>query len=101
MSVEKVKLLAHQIIEQVSKLETDVERENRGLRIRLSAYEEDATALIEKYGGDPDDKIDREVLKQMLNSSLGKNRRLKELLKDVANRWKGSRAYIEQALQDK
>jgi len=76
MSVEEIKFLASQIIEQVSKLETDVERENRRLRIRLSAYEEDTTTLIEEYGGDPGDKIDREDLKRMVNSLIGKNRRL-------------------------
>lgn len=35
---------------------------------------------------------------EQLQAEIG---RLKKLLKDVANRWGGARAYIEQALNDK
>ena len=55
----------------------ELERENKHLKIWLDQYEEDATALIEEHGCDPDDKIDREVLKRMLNYLIGENRRLK------------------------
>ena len=55
----------------------ELERENRGLKIRLDMYDQDATALIEEHGCDPEDKIDREVLKRMLNYLIGENRRLK------------------------
>lgn len=54
-----------------------LERENKRLKIRLDMYDADATALIEEHGCDPEDKIDREVLKRMLNYLIGENRRLK------------------------
>lgn len=54
----------------------ELERENKHLKIRLDQYEADATALIEEHGCDPDDKIDREVLKHMLNCLIGKNAKL-------------------------
>ena len=66
--------------DKIIKLKTKVkelERENRGLKIRLDMYDQDATALIEEHGCDPEDKIDREVLKRMLNYLIGENRRLK------------------------
>jgi len=53
-----------------------LERENRSLKIRLDMYDQDATDLIEKHGCDPEDKIDREDLKRMLNCLIGKNRKL-------------------------
>ena len=52
------------------------QRENRSLRIWLDQYEADATALIEEHGRNPSDKIDREILKRMLNCLIGKNRKL-------------------------
>ena len=55
----------------------ELERENKRLKIRLDQYEADATALIEEHGCDPEDKLDREVLKRMLNYLIGENRRLK------------------------
>jgi chromosome segregation ATPase len=55
----------------------ELERENKHLKIWLDQYEADATELIEEHGADPDDKIDREVLKRMLNYLIGENRRLK------------------------
>lgn len=60
--------------EEVGKLQ----KENKRLEIRLDMYEADAAALIEEHGCDPNDKIDREVLKRMLNYLIGENRRLKE-----------------------
>ena len=56
----------------------ELERKNRSLKIQLGMYEKDAADLIEKHGCDPDDKIDREVLKRMINYLIGENRRLKE-----------------------
>lgn len=51
--------------------------EHDGLKAKVSQYEETAHALIEKHGGDPNDKVDREVLKRMLNSLIGENAGLK------------------------
>ena len=53
-----------------------LERENKDLKIYLNQYEADATALIEEHGCDPSDKIDREILKRMLNYLIGENRKL-------------------------
>ena len=53
-----------------------LEKENKRLKIQLDQYGADAAALIEEHGCDPDDKIDREDLKRMLNSLIGKNRKL-------------------------
>jgi hypothetical protein len=55
----------------------ELTRENKHLKIWLDQYEADAAELIEEHGADPDDKIDREVLKRMLNYLIGENRRLK------------------------
>ena len=55
----------------------ELKRENKSLKIRLDMYDADATTLIEEHGCDPEDKIDREVLKRMLNYLIGENRRLK------------------------
>lgn len=61
----------------------ELERENKRLKIRLDQYEADATELIEEHGLDPNDKIDREVLKRMLNCLIGKNRRLMNKLEGL------------------
>lgn len=61
----------------------ELERENRRLKIWLDQYEADATELIEEHGADPSDKIDREVLKQMLNCLIGKNRTLTNKSKEL------------------
>jgi len=55
-------------------------KEIEKLRIKLGQYEEDSAELLMAYGIDPDDKVDREDLKRMLNFLIGKNRRLKEML---------------------
>jgi hypothetical protein len=55
----------------------ELTRENKHLKIWLDQYEADASKLIEEHGHEPDDKIDREVLKRMLNYLIGENRRLK------------------------
>jgi hypothetical protein len=60
-----------------------LERENKRLKIWLDQYEADATALIEEHGCDLDDKIDREVLKRMLNCLIGKNRKLNNIITDI------------------
>lgn len=54
-----------------------LERKNKSLKIRLEQYEEDATELLEKFGIEPDDKVDREILKRMLNFLIGKNKNLR------------------------
>lgn len=57
----------------------ELKKENKHLKIWLDQYEADASKLIEEHGADPADKIDREVLKRMLNYLIGENRRLKNL----------------------
>lgn len=56
---------------------TKIFRENKRLKIYLDMYEQDASTLLEKWVLNPDDKIDREILKRMLNYLIGENRRLK------------------------
>ena len=65
------------------------------LQAKLSMYEKDAHDLIVEHGADPSDKIDREVLKEMLNSLIGKikqlqaeNEKLMNLIETVAQ-WDG------------
>ena len=61
----------------------ELERENRSLKIRLDMYDADATKLVEEHGCDPEDKIDREVLKRMLNYLIGENRKLTNKLEGL------------------
>ena len=78
---EEVKQERNQnIISQLRERLRKLERENRRLKIYLDMYEQDSSALLEKWVLDPDDKIDREDLKRMLNYLIGENRRLKTKL---------------------
>lgn len=52
--------------------------EIKRLKIELSQYKEDSAELLKMHGVDPDDKVDREDLKRMLNFLIGVNVRLKE-----------------------
>ncbi len=64
------------LMEEFTKLQAEHKRQ----AIWLGQYEKDSAELLEKHGVDPDDKVDREVLKRMLNYLIGKNRRLKEII---------------------
>jgi len=64
------------------------------LQAELMMYKEDAVELIEKYGGDLDDKVDREVLKRMLNSLIHKNRGLQAESEELKNRIQAVRDLI-------
>lgn len=70
--------------ELIAKLRTKI----KGLEIQLRPYEEDSAELLEKHGVDPDDKVDREDLKRMLNYLIGKNKRLKEQVEYWQNAYK-------------
>lgn len=49
------------------------ERHFKELEIRLSTYERKETKLLERFGVDEGDKVDREDLKAMINYLLGEN----------------------------
>lgn len=65
------------------KIIEEIEKENKGLKTMLDQYETDATVLIEEHGADPDDKVDREILKRMINCLIGKNRKLNKIIDDI------------------
>lgn len=61
-----------------------IEEQNRKIKeleIQLRPYEEDSAELLKEHGVDPDDKIDREDLKRMLNYLIGINVQLKQSCK--------------------